>query len=683
MKKLTTLLIAAVIVALVGGVCLWLFVFRKVDHKITINLDGGVVVFSDNTKSELTEKLYQSSNEDQKIELGVAFEKLGYTFSDVEIEAETSKNLEKLPTLEKEEGYYINIPAKFDNDFSIKFIYTANSYNVTLVNGENSSNVLVSFNTNIADQAVAPKTGHTFKGYFTELNGQGVKYIGEDGKGCKAWDIAEDKTLYAYYAANEYSITLNAGENTKAKGTETAKVTYQSTLPTIILPTKTGYKFLGYFTDQNGAGVKYYNEQGQSQIEKFIQTNDLTLYANWSIITYNVQLIDGDDITNTQLEYNQSLPTLSNKTGFEFAGWCLESDAETIFTTCPAIDDETQTIKLYSKFTPKTYNVTLNSQGANTAGTESVIASYNELLPSITIPAKTNYDFVGYFTQANGEGVKYIGADGVGIKAWDFDEAKTLYAHFTLTNYNIIYDLGGGTNNNSNPNTYTIDSADIVFGEPTRTGYEFSGWTAANISNPTKTLTLKHGTSGDIELTANWTANTYSITLKDESDNVLSTIQVTYDQKVPNLNSYLIKSKLGHVFDGYYVFITNTPVVQIFDGQGEVCKNVAGVLVGQYTDEDGNWKWTNSINVKLNFVKEKYTIHFNSNGGSPCEDMLVEFGESVVFPTTEQVGLIDNTIEFKYWALGIDGPPVNYSYGMPDIGNDGDEITLYAKWGEK
>ena len=75
MKKLTTLLIAAVIVALVGGVCLWLFVFRKVDHRITINLDGGVVVFSDNTRSELTEKLYQSSNEDQKIELGVAFEK--------------------------------------------------------------------------------------------------------------------------------------------------------------------------------------------------------------------------------------------------------------------------------------------------------------------------------------------------------------------------------------------------------------------------------------------------------------------------------------------------------------------------------------------------------------------------------------------------------------------------------
>ena len=42
--------------------------------------------------------------------------------------------------------------------------------------------------------------------------------------------------------------------------------------------------------------------------------------------------------------------------------------------------------------------------------------------------------------------------------------------------YTIIYNLNGGKNDISNPNTYNIANGKIVLAIPTKAGYKFGGW---------------------------------------------------------------------------------------------------------------------------------------------------------------------------------------------------------------
>ena len=50
------------------------------------------------------------------------------------------------------------------------------------------------------------KTGYTFKGYYTQTNGRGVKYYDADMQSVKDWDISDSVTLYACWNANRYNI---------------------------------------------------------------------------------------------------------------------------------------------------------------------------------------------------------------------------------------------------------------------------------------------------------------------------------------------------------------------------------------------------------------------------------------------------------------------------------------------
>ena len=62
---------------------------------------------------------------------------------------------------------------------------------------------------------------------------------------------------------------------------------------------------------------------------------------------------------------------------------------------------------------------------------------------------------------------------------------------------------------NSNPETYTVETATITLANPgTREGYTFTGWTCGGDAITQITL----GSTGDKTITANWSANTYNLT---------------------------------------------------------------------------------------------------------------------------------------------------------------------------
>lgn len=94
--------------------------------------------------------------------------------------------------------------------------------------------------------------------------------------------------------------------------------------------------------------------------------------------------------------------------------------------------------------------------------------------------------------------------------------------------YTVTYNLNGGTNSPNNPLTYNVLYG-FILANPTREGYTFAGWTDANGNlvtgiNSGKNASFATGatytefcselagrTIGDQTLTANWIANTYSV----------------------------------------------------------------------------------------------------------------------------------------------------------------------------
>ena len=115
---------------------------------------------------------------------------------------------------------------------------------------------------------------------------------------------------------------------------------------------------------------------------------------------------------------------------------------------------------------------------------------------SIPTPAYTGYTLSGWAYDAGGTSV--VGAlDNV-------TEDDTIYAIWVPTQYDITYDLDGGTNSAANPAVYDIETATITLGDAVKDAKTFAGWfTEAEFTNEVTEIAL--GSSGDVDLFAEFT----------------------------------------------------------------------------------------------------------------------------------------------------------------------------------
>ena len=76
-----------------------------------------------------------------------------------------------------------------------------------------------------------------------------------------------------------YTITLDSADAQNAGTTDVVAI-YHSTLPDIVIPSKEGFIFVGYYTGPNGAGEQIYSAQGKGiALSEFVQ--DSVIYAHW------------------------------------------------------------------------------------------------------------------------------------------------------------------------------------------------------------------------------------------------------------------------------------------------------------------------------------------------------------------------------------------------------------------
>ncbi len=94
------------------------------------------------------------------------------------------------------------------------------------------------------------------------------------------------------------------------------------------------------------------------------------------------------------------------------------------------------------------YLVTLKYNDGTDRG-ETIIATYGQPMPTITVPTRPGYEFYGYFTANDYNdyydvGTRYYNSDGTSAKKWDKKRNETLYAHWKSAKYIVTFDINGG-----------------------------------------------------------------------------------------------------------------------------------------------------------------------------------------------------------------------------------------------
>lgn len=243
--------------------------------------------------------------------------------------------------------------------------------------------------------------------------------------------------------------------------------------------------------------------------------------------------------------------------------------------------------------------------------------------------------------------------------AWDRDSFSniqadmTVNAVYTMIEYRIIYNLGGGINSPDNRSVYTINERVPLY-EPKREGYRFDGWYTD--SNYTSRVTeIAENTANDTVIFAKWTfmsGHTFLVTFDSCGGTPIESAEVGYLAHVKKPQD---PKKDGYTFLGWYL-----------DGE----KWSFAAYTVSY-DIILTAKWEANVN----------TVVFSGNGAD-------EDGPYTMYmETDERVRLMQNRYtkkgyEFLGWSASADGEVEYEDCALYTMGAEA-EYTLYAIWSPK
>lgn len=234
----------------------------------------------------------------------------------------------------------------------------------------------------------------------------------------------------------------------------------------------------------------------------------------------------------------------------------------------------------------------------------------------------------------------------------------TLKATWSTQEYVINYKLDGGTVNGVNPVEYGIESEDITLIEPTRTGYEFLGWTLGDETEPVKNLVIPTGSYGDRVYTARWKACENRVTFQAEGGMV-------------DINGVLTEiAPLQVIYGEAYVLPVPVKSGYEFIGWEDMSK--------QSLVTDGVWSSTADLTLTARWMPVEYSVTYHLNGGVNSDD------NPDSYTCVDDITLEDPTRKgyvFLGWSVGPDDPAVSREVVLGK-GMVGDRI-YYARWEAK
>ena len=380
-------------------------------------------------------------------------------------------------------------------------------------------------------------------------------------------------------------------------------------------PEKKGYEFVQWEYD----GTEFDFDQPIEQ--------DYTLVARYKEAVSNKHkvtiTVDGKkkELEVSKLTQEDIEKLYPPKAGYEFK---LYANGKEYDIDTPLTEDVVLTGK-YEKVA--NYTVKFNSDGGTAVASQTIAPGGKVKEP--TDPTKEAYVFEGWYLN----NTKYDFSSEV-------KKSFTLVAKWTedpnVKRYTVTFDSDGGSKVNSQK---VIENKTVTKpANPTRTGYKFIEWqlngTAYNFSTKvTKDITLK----------AKWEqVITYKVTFNSDGGSSVATQTI---EKGKTATKPANPTRSGYTFIGW-----------------------------QLNGSTYNFSTPVTANIELTAVwereKAKYTVTFNSNGGTAVANQTITEGSTVSRPSNPT----RSGFTFKAWTLNGS----NYDFSTPVTS----DLTLTATWTE-
>ena len=238
--------------------------------------------------------------------------------------------------------------------------------------------------------------------------------------------------------------------------------------------------------------------------------------------------------------------------------------------------------ELTVQWTAPTYAVTLNTNGGTIADGKDVTGyTYGVGATLPTDVTRTGYTFKGWYDNENltGSPVTAIGGAETGNKEY--------WAKWEINQYTITFDTNGGSE--IAPITQDYGTEITVPADPTRKGYTFKGWDKEIPETmPAENITVK----------AQWEINQYTITFDTNGGSEIAPITQDYGTKITAPDK---PTRKGYTFKGWDKEIPETMPAD-------------------------------NITVKAQWEINKYTITFDTNGGSEIAPITQDYGTEITVP---------------------------------------------------
>lgn len=440
-------------------------------------------------------------------------------------------------------------------------------------------------------------------------------------------------------------------------------------------PSCPGFEFKGWFTDDG------HNDEITSLSSDF--EGDITLYAKWYEMTYNISyvLTDGqtnlspDSITNDNRTSRKASETtyiyapMCDTPDYTFAGWY-----EDMSYTREVKSIEAYTcadVTLYAKWVPTQYPVHYDMGDAEKSSfrTDNLNPDFyvygQELILTAPQTDDPSLTFEGWYSDS-------LFTDKITSIPADTSGSVVIYAKWNVRQYRIVYVLADDSGINADSVTnynsdYRNTLEDYILSAPVSDdkSYAFDGWyTSPTFENNTYVSRIKAATDNDIVLYAKWETAVYKISY---TYGMISPSYLKVDNPNPTVYHYGDNTELlpveaeGFIFNGWC-------------SDSTLKNKVTEIPADSYGD----------ITFHADFTEKTYSITYVLGGNGVEASQVVNRNDVTVRTTTEQISLLEaqalsTEYEFDGWYLDPEYTEEIEYIRAYTTGN----ITLYAKWVKK
>ena len=443
------------------------------------------------------------------------------------------------------------------------------------------------------------KEGWNFRGWSYN----GIKIFDEEGNQLANPTMTKSMTFVAIYAQTAKMTIIT---NLEGAGIITGEGEYPyNSYVDVSAYANENYKFIGWYLQDtllsHDNEYKYMMWSEDITLEARFEIDSFLLNIHSNNKNYGLVLLKST-INNEYLSEYQDYRDYASevtiaaysKTDVRFLGWYDNEnklvDTNAVYSFIMPNHDYT----LEAKWNYFTIDYVLNGGTNSSSNPTSYTIDSGRII--LNEPYRKGYDFTGW--TYNGETVTEIDPNWI--------DNITLVANWRAHAYSISYQLNGGTNDSSNPSSYTIESSTITLKDATRNGYTFAGWyMTSTFSN--KVTTISSGSYGDLTLYAKWTPVSYSITYNLDGGTNASSNPSTYT--IESAFTFAAPSKTGYGFAGW------------FSGDNAV----TGIPAGSTGTVNIEARWTANLN-NLSVTSEdtsKGTVAITSGSGYSDESITV------------------------------------------------------------